>query len=93
MSHSPIPWTCEATSNMSLNTHSVFADGKWILTTTEANAAFIVRTVNAHDGLLKALEEIAIGKFDDVDPDDGMHRRSVRAVAREALALAKGGAA
>ena len=33
----------------------------------------------------KALREIAEGEFDDLDPNDGLHETSARAVARAAL--------
>jgi septation ring formation regulator EzrA len=40
--------------------------------------------------LRQKLMEIRDGKFDDLDPDDGLHRTSARAVARDALTLEGG---
>jgi hypothetical protein len=53
--------------------------------TEDANAAFIVRAVNAHEALVRALRELIEAAEEDGRPD----RPCVR-VARAALALAEG---
>lgn len=47
--------------------------------------AFRLRAERERDEAVAALREVAEGSFDDVDPDDGLHRRSVRRYARQVL--------
>ena len=50
--HSPTPWKLH-----DRYTDEVWSDGVCVCTTSEQNAALIVRAVNSHEGLVKALNE------------------------------------
>jgi hypothetical protein len=52
--HTPTPWVVVSRSE--------FHNGLTYM--HQANAAFIVKAVNSHDALVKALQQIANGEFD-----------------------------
>lgn len=54
-----------------------------------ANAALIVRAVNAHEGFIATLRIIATG-IDDADPDTIITRIGMMELARAAIAKAEG---
>lgn len=56
---------------------------------SEANAALIVRAVNAHDALVEALEA-ALATLEEWQADDGQGDDAAILNARAALALARG---
>ena len=69
-------------------------DGKVEVVFSESyrtNAAFMnactPARILAYEDCVEALRQIVSGDFDDLDPDDGLHRTSARTVARAALAV------
>ncbi len=65
MEHTPTPWRIDDEGNICANDG---ADFRWVAEPrgrSKANAAFIVKACNAHDGLVKALRAV-----------DGMFERS-----------------
>ena len=88
--HSPTPWKLH-----DRYTDEVWSDGVCVCTTSEQNAALIVRAVNSHEGLVKCrdalntiLEAMALEEFD--QSSQRMLRRFdlLRDKARAALAEA-----
>lgn len=99
--HTPTPWARCAPDDC-----AIMANREIIATTfqgrddyeenyerREADAAFIVRAVNAHDALVEALEKAHsfIWSLSDADPDDRAEVHKLEASTFAALALAKGG--
>ena len=61
-------------------------NGVWQNDTTRmATAAFIVKAVNSHDALVKALEQIAEGTTDENYPFRAIGRDQMKQIARAAL--------
>lgn len=96
--HSPLPWKCTRECIID-NANAPVAECDALALSQrmdEANAAFIVRAVNAHDELIAALERIAA--FDDVMASNHLAQTGSYAqfdepasveIARAALAKAK----
>lgn len=93
--HTQTPW--EYREEGDANHYVILAAGKWLLTLLHngeaaslrqrANMAFIVRAVNAHDDLVKALKELADFCENNLRPGPGLNE--ILLAADNALAKAK----
>jgi len=90
--HTPTPWTvAKAEPNPRCwHLHGENWRGPYLASVArEANAAFIVRAVNAHEALVQAIEYTLTSGADLLDREL-MKYHDVTSVLRAALALAKG---
>ena len=56
--HTPTPWFAEAPDKLQIRTLQPTLNDVAAVASSRANAAFIVRAVNAHDDLVAALEVV-----------------------------------
>lgn len=96
--HTPTPWYAKGGQVYSENTGRTVALLYSITQTDDANAALIVRAVNAHEALVRALEAIVariVGEYDHpslmaVGPLLPNTQEDVKRFAQAALRAAKG---
>lgn len=93
--NTPTPWLQDATHVYDQRENCVANCDQKNYGRDEANAAFIVRAVNSHDALVKALEKSAEGWSNAIElgiiPTSHIASATfIRDAARTALALAKG---
>lgn len=70
--------------------HNMRPCGCQLHTDNSSAAVYLCQLHAAAPLMAEALERIATEEFDDLDPDDCLHTKSARALARAAIAAAKG---